>query len=174
MRRKDRHSAGTQIEYGKVGGKTYENCRVGDVTVNTNGHARPFLHAFDFGERKVGSMTTKRRNDGRESIFPSHRGHTPGTRCDIHEKNLKGPRPTLYLVLWKNFKRLRQMKRIKKERKRERRNNYNKNAIFVIVRARTARDSLDATIRITRRIRRKKGKRERETRQVFCDIYGTE
>lgn len=30
---------------------------VGDVTVNTNGHARPFLR-FRLRERKVGSMTT--------------------------------------------------------------------------------------------------------------------
>lgn len=50
---------------------------VGDVTVNTNGHARGHFYAFDSG-KKVGSMTRAEMTG--KSIFPG-----PGHRSDSRE-----------------------------------------------------------------------------------------
>lgn len=75
MRREDYHSAARKLNTEKSVEKLMR-IAVGDVTVNTNGHARPFLH-FRLRERKVGSMTTTTTTTlgWRESIFPSLETH---------------------------------------------------------------------------------------------------
>lgn len=73
---------GTQIEYGKVGGKTYENCRRGRNREYE--WARAAISTLSTPSRKVGSMTTTL--GWRESIFPSPR--TPlelRYSCEISE-----------------------------------------------------------------------------------------
>lgn len=84
---------GTQIEYGKVGGKTYENCR------------REHNREYEWARAAISTLSTprgrsdrwrRRWNDGK--AFSRHRGYRSG--CDIHEKFKVSNPSTSLLETW--------------------------------------------------------------------------